>query len=116
MTLPFVEKRCDSVQHPEKTCLRRKHEMFSLRNVILRGIPTERIKAIDEIARITGEKLAGEKPTHWQKPAFGDFEYWLAYHCDWICDKELKADTDAYNAKRQLAREAEGHGNVHRPD
>ena len=67
---------------------------------IMGGVSTNRMKALDEIA-----KLAGEKPTTWEKPKFGDFEYWLAHNCNWISDEELRSDTEAYNAKRQLARE-----------
>ena len=65
---------------------------------IFRTAPASRITALTEIA-----KLSGERPDHWSKPKFGDFEYWLAHNCGWITDEELKSDTDAFQAKRQLA-------------
>ena len=67
---------------------------------IMRGGGGSRMKALDEIA-----KLSGKKPNAWEKPRFGDFEYWLAHNCGWISDDELQADTDAYKAKQQLALE-----------
>ena len=67
---------------------------------IMRHAPTDRIKALDEIVR-----MAGKKPDAWKKPCFGDFEYWLAHNCGWISDEELKADTAAHEAKKQLALE-----------
>lgn len=65
---------------------------------IFRTTPASRISALTEIA-----KLSGERPEHWAKPKFGEFEYWLAHNCGWITVSELQADTDAYQAKRQLA-------------
>lgn len=65
---------------------------------ILRGASIDKIRALDEIAR-----LAGDKPSHWQKPKFGDFEYWLAHNCGWISDEELQDDADEDQAKRNRA-------------
>ena len=62
--------------------------------------PAARVTALTEIA-----KLSGERPEHWAKPKFGEFEYWLAHNCGWITDEELKFDTEAFQAKRQLALE-----------
>lgn len=67
---------------------------------IFRTTPAARVSALTEIA-----KLSGRKPEDWSKPKFGEFEYWLAHNCGWITDEELKADTDAFQAKRQLALE-----------
>lgn len=60
----------------------------------------DRIKALDEIVR-----LAGVKPENWEKPNYGDFDYWLARNCGWIGHSELKADRAAYEAKKRLALE-----------
>lgn len=67
---------------------------------ILKSPPMERLKALDEIVH-----LAGEKPNDWKKPNYGDFEYWLAHNCGWISNAELKSDTAAYEAKKRLALE-----------
>lgn len=63
---------------------------------IMRHACPSRIKSLDEIAR-----LLGERPQQWKKPKFGDFEYWLGHQCGWITDEELESDTAAYEAKRQ---------------
>ena len=68
---------------------------------ILRGASPERMKALDEIAR-----LSGDRPDEWTKPCFGDFEYWLAHKCGWISDDELAQDQAVYDRKRQVALES----------
>ncbi len=65
---------------------------------ILRSASPERVKALDEIVR-----LSGERPDEWTKPPFGDFEYWLAHKCGWINDEELAQDQATYDRKRQKA-------------
>ena len=65
---------------------------------IMRGYDPRRIQALDEIAR-----LSGERPVQWQKPRFGNFEYWLGHQCGWISDSELQHDTRAFEEKRQKA-------------
>ncbi len=67
---------------------------------IMRGASPDRISALNEIAR-----LSGERPEAWEKPRFGDFEYWLAHQCGWIDDEELKSDTAQYQAKSKRALE-----------
>jgi len=62
----------------------------------------KRISAISEIARLVGN----ERPDTWQKPNFGQFEYWLAHQCGWISDEELEKDTQAYQRKRTLAQQS----------
>ena len=61
----------------------------------------QRLNSLEEIA-----KLAGDRPSNWQKPQFGDFEYWLAYNCGWISDWELKQDTGDHRARQQRSLEA----------
>lgn len=65
---------------------------------IMRPAQTGRIRALDEIA-----KLAGERPEHWTKPRFGEFEYWLAHNCGWISDEELNTDTTAFQTRQKRA-------------
>ena len=68
---------------------------------MMRSAPTDRINSLEEIA-----KLAGDRPPNWQKPQFGDFEYWLAHNCGWISDVELEQDTDDHRARQQRSLEA----------
>ena len=65
---------------------------------IMRSACPKRINALDEIA-----KLSGERPANWQKPSFGEFEYWLGHNCGWITDTELQIDREKYELKRQTA-------------
>lgn len=65
---------------------------------IMRGASSQRVNTLETIA-----KLAGTRPELWEKPKFGDFEYWLAHNCGWISDEELRQDTSTYQAKKQLA-------------
>ena len=68
---------------------------------IMRGDSSARIKALDEIAR-----LSGQRPESWVKPVFGDFDYWLGHKCGWISDAELEQDTASYQLKRKRALES----------
>lgn len=65
---------------------------------VLRGTCPERIRALDEIAR-----LSGERPVGWSKPRYGEFEYWLAHNCGWISNDELADDANAFEIKRRRA-------------
>ncbi len=67
---------------------------------IFRSMDPTRVKAIDEIA-----KLSGSRPDHWKKPRYGEFEYWLAHQCGWITNLELTQDEAAYMAKRKRSLE-----------
>lgn len=64
----------------------------------MRTVEPGRVSAIERIAN-----AAGERPEHWEKPCFGDFEYWLAHRCGWITDEELAADTHSHQKKSELA-------------
>lgn len=66
---------------------------------IMKRVCPKRVAAIEKIA-----ELAGERPKRWNKPRFGEFEYWLAHQCGWITDNELADDTAAYKAKQLLAK------------
>lgn len=68
---------------------------------IIRTASTDRVNSLEEIA-----KLAGDRPPNWQKPQFGDFEYWLAHNCGWISDAELEQDSDGHRARQQRSLEA----------
>jgi len=68
---------------------------------MMRTAPTDRINSLEEIA-----KLVGGRPVNWQKPQFGDFEYWLAHNCGWISDSELEQDTENHRARQQRSLEA----------
>ena len=67
---------------------------------IMRTASVERLNSLEQIA-----KLAGERPADWQKPPFGDFEYWLAHKCGWISAAELKQDTDDHRVRQQRSLE-----------
>lgn len=68
---------------------------------LMQTAPMQRINSLEEIAR-----LAGDRPPNWQKPRFGDFEYWLAHNAGWISDAELEQDTDDHRARQQRSLEA----------
>lgn len=65
---------------------------------IMRGVSIKRMDTIEQIAA-----KSGERPDDWQKPRFGDFEYWLAHRCGWISDEELALDTHSHRERSALA-------------
>jgi len=84
---------------PKPTAPSRKRSEAAHANMLLRGVSDKKIRALDAIV-----ELAGKRPDGWNKPRYGDFDYWLARNCGWIGDDELKTDYNNYQALRQKAR------------